>query len=252
MKIVQYVFLSLVSLIFLWSYWYAGKIRLEPSTGTFIEQCPFEVNVMIDTEWVETTTVGISFFIDDTIFALNNFDSMWWVFPAYTPFVRGKARYWENKWKQTISIMGTTAQKKWFKWSGKFVTLKIIPLLGTKSFDIKFYDLWPNVLWDDSNINYISWDKVYDALTSIIWWSYNVIPWDCPLYEDPIPIPEDTPIILQTQSKKPFFLHQLPFLSKLGKWIFANLQYIIILILLILIMYFAFVKKDTKKAKQKR
>jgi len=245
-------FLLLIAVVFLWfSASFGGKIRLEPSQWEFISRCPFTVDVMVDMEWVESNTVWISFFIDDSVFALNEFDSVWGMFPAYTSFVRGSAWHGENKWKETISVMWTTAQKKGVTGKGKFVTLKILPLLWTKSMKLDFYAIsW--FLADDSNINYASENKIYDALTESMWWSYTFVEWECPTYENPIPITEDAPVILKTQEKKTFFWHQMPFFSKIWTWFTNNVQYIFIalLVLIILVLLFAKKHKDTTKDKK--
>jgi len=245
-------FLLFIALIFLWfSASFAGKIRLEPSQWEFISRCPFTIDVMMDMEWVESNTVWISFFIDDSVFALNEFDSVWWMFPAYTSFVRGKARHGEYKWRETISVMWTTAQKKWVSWKGKFVTLKILPLLWTKSMKLDFYTI-PGFLADDSNINYASGDKIYDALIESIWWSYTFVEGECPTYENPIPISEDTPVILKTQENKTFFWHQMPFFSKIWTWLISHIQYVFIMLLILTIVILLFVKKHKHNSEDKK
>ena len=243
-KILVCLFSLFISLSFvLWS-----KIWLEPSEWELLSQCPNNIDVMIDTEWVETNTVGVSFYIDDTVFALNELDTVWWVFPAYTSFVRGKAWHWDRKWQQTISFMWTTAKKDWFKWKWKIATLKIIPLLGVKSFDLEFYAI-PSFSADDSNVNYILNWEILDDLKEAIWAKYNVIQWECPEYNAPIIISEDSPVILTTQDKKTFFFHQMQFLEKLLKLLVSDVAYISILILVLLILFIIF-KKNKKQDKK--
>lgn len=228
-----------------------AKIWLEPSEWDLISQCPNSVDIMIDTESVETNTVGISFYMDDTSFALNELDTVWWVFPAYTSFVRWKAWHWDNKWQQTISFMWTTAKKDWFKWKWKISTLNIIPLLWVKSLDIEFYAI-PEFSADDSNVNYaIDWE-IYDALKEAIWGKYNIISWECPQYNSPIIISEDDQVVLTTQTKKKFFFHQMPFLEKIVKILINNITYISIIILVLLILFFILKKNKKQDKKQNK
>lgn len=237
-----------VSLLLLWvSTAFAGKIWLEPSWWQFISECPFEVSVMVDTEWVESNTMGVSFYIDDTIFALNELNTVWAIFPAYTSFVRGTAWHGDKKWAQTISVMGTTAQKAWFIWKWKFATLRILPLLWAKSLDIQFYAI-PGFSADDSNINYASWDTIFDALTEAVGGTYTFVGGDCPAYEAPVSIPEGVPVVLKTQEKKTFFLHQMPFFPRMAKLFVNNINYIIILLLAVVILFVLFRKKKDNKA----
>ena len=44
------LFVPVFALGFMISISSAGKIRLEPATGEFVAECPFEVDIMIDTE----------------------------------------------------------------------------------------------------------------------------------------------------------------------------------------------------------
>jgi len=235
------------SLLFLWvSSAFAGKIRLEPSTWQFMAECPFEVNVMVDTEWVESNTIGVAFYIDDSVFALNDLNTVWGMFPAYTSFVRGKARHGDKKWAQTISIMWTTAQKKWFTGKWKFATLKILPLVGVKSLDFQFYAI-PGFSADDSNIDYASWNTVLDALTEAIWGTYTFTTGDCPNYEVPVPIPEDQEVLLRTNDNGIFFTHQMPFFPRMRRMFVNNINYIAIAILIIFILLVAFKKQRKNK-----
>ncbi len=242
-----------VSLLFLWiSTAFAGKIRLEPSSWQFISQCPFEVNIMTDTEWVESNTIGVVFYIDDSVFALNELNTAWAIFPAYTSFVRGKAWHGDKKWTQTISIMGTTAQKGWFTWKGRFATLKVLPLLWTKSLDLQFYAI-PGFSSDDSNINYTSWDTVLDALTQSIGGHYTFVDGTCSGYEQPVPIPEGWQVMLKTSDNQAFFLHQMPFFPRMARIFINNINYVIIVLLALLILFILFRKKrNDDPAKNKK
>ncbi len=246
MKNLSKVLLSIFALFVSLSFGFWAKIWLEPSGGDLISQCSNNIDIMIDTEWVETNTVGVSFYIDDTVFALNELDTVGWIFPAYTSFVRGKAWHGDRKWQQTISFMWTTAKKDWFKWKWKLATLSVIPLLGVNSFDIEFYAI-PEFSADDSNINYtIDW-KIYDALKEAIWSRYNIVAWECPEYNSPIIISEDDPVILKTQDKETFFIHQMPFFKRIWKMLINNINYIIIITLAVIILFVFFRKKDDKK-----
>jgi len=249
MKNMWKVLLSALLLLLWISTTFAGKIWLEPSTGQFIAKCPFDVTIMVDTQWVESNTIWVSFYIDDSVFGLNELNTVWAIFPAYTSFVRGKAWHGEKKWMQTISIMGTTAQKNGFTGKGKYATLKILPLMWVKSMNFQFYAM-PWFSADDSNINYASWNTVLDALTEVIWGSYTFVDWECPAYELPIPITEGEEVILKTSDKKFFFVHQMWFFSRLLKLFIDNISYIAIVTLLLIILFVAIKKKKNDKNNQ--
>lgn len=246
MKNLSKILLSVFALFISLSFGFWSKIWLEPSGGDLISQCSNNIDIMIDTEWVETNTVGVSFYIDDTVFALNELDTVGWIFPAYTSFVRGNAWHGEKKWQQTISFMWTTAKKEWFKWKWKLATLKVIPLLWVNSFDIEFYAI-PEFSADDSNVNYTLDGEIYDALKESIWGRYNVVEWECPLYEAPVIISENDQVILKTQDKDTFFVHQMPFFKRIITMIVNNINYIIIIALAVFILFVFFRKKDDKK-----
>jgi hypothetical protein len=250
MKNLSKVLLSSFALFVSLSVGFWAKIWLEPSGWDLISQCTNNIDIMMDTDWVETNTVGVSFYIDDTVFALNDLDTVGWIFPAYTSFVRGKAWHGDRKWQQTISFMWTTASKDWFKWKWKLATLKVVPLLWVNSFDIEFYAI-PEFSADDSNINYsLDWE-IFDALKEAIWAKYNVVQWECPIYEAPVIISEDDQIILKTQEKETFFVHQMPFFKRLWVTLAKNVNYIVITLLIALILWFLFKnKKDDKKSKK--
>jgi len=235
--------------LFLWiSTTFAGKLWLEPSTWQFIAKCPFEVNIMVDTEWVDSNTIWVAFYIDDSVFALNELNTQWAIFPAYTSFVRGKAWHGDKKWKQTISIMWTTAQKNWFTWKWKYATLSVLPLVWVKSLDFQFYAI-PGFSADDSNINYASWNTVLDALTQAIGGTYTFVDGVCSGYGAPVPIPEDEAVILKTNNKDFFFAHQMPFFPRLAKMFVNNIQYIIIVILCLFILFILLKRKKDKNKK---
>jgi len=246
MKKMRKILLS-TSFLLLWiSTTFAGKVWLEPSEWQFVSKCPFEVNIMVDTQWVESNTIWVVFYIDDSVFALNELDTQWAIFPAYTSFVRGKAWHGDKKWMPTISIMGTTAQKNWFKWEWKYATLKILPLVWTKSLDLQFYAI-PGFSADDSNINYTSWNSVLDALTQAIGGKYTFVDWECPNYETPVIIPEDEQVILRTNNKGIFFLHQMPLFSMIGRALINNINYIVIVLLILFILFVLLRKKKNNK-----
>ena len=227
---------------------FSWKLWLEPSTWQFIAKCPFEVNIMVDTEWVDSNTIWVSFYIDDSVFALNGLNTEWAIFPAYTSFIRGKAWHGDKKWKQTISIMWTTAQKNWFTWKWKYATLTILPLVWVKSLDFQFYAI-PGFSADDSNINYASWNTVLDALTEAIGGTYTFVDGECSGYTVPVPIPEGEAVVLKTSSNDFFFMHQMPFFPRLAKMFINNIQYIVIVILCLFILLILLKKKDKDKNK---
>lgn len=246
MKNLSKILLSVFTLFVSFSFVLWAKIWFEPAGWDLISQCSNNIDIMIDTEWVETNTVGVSFYIDDTVFALNDLDTVWWIFPAYTSFVRGKAWNWDKKWQQTISFMWTTAKKEWFKWKWKLATISIVPLLGVNSFDMEFYAI-PEFSADDSNINYtVDWE-VFDALKEAVWSRYNVVKWECPEYNAPVIISEDDQVVLTTSEKEIFFIHQMPFFKRIWIFVMQNIDYIIILILIVLILWFLYKHRKNHK-----
>lgn len=243
MKNLSKTLLSLFVLFITSTFALSAKIWMEPSQGDLISQCSNEIDIMIDTEWVQTNTVGVSFYIDDTVFALNELDTVWWIFPAYTSFVRWIAWHGDKKGQQTISFMWTTARKEWFQWKWKIWTLNVVPLLWAKSFDVEFYAIsWFSA--DDSNVNYTIDGKIYDALQEAIGWKYTIVEWDCPLYEAPVLISEYDHVVLKTQENDTFFPHQMSFLKRLWNMLISNVNYIIISILVLLIILVLLKKKN--------
>ncbi len=224
----------------------AGKVRLEPAAGEFIAECPFEVDIMMDTEWVESNTVWISFFIDDTIFALSDLVTDGWMFPAYTSFVRWTAWHGDRKKQWTISFMWTTAKKSGVKWEWKLATLKITSLLGVKSMDFDFYAI-PWFSADDSNINYLLDDNIADALVDAIWGHYTFVKWVCPDYEIPVIIAEDDEIVLMTHNSETFKLPTDGSFTKLARLFVGNVKFIIIGFLILIILFVLFKKKKEEK-----
>ena len=228
----------------------AGKVRLEPAVGEFISECPFEVDIMMDTEGVESNTVWISFFIDDTIFALSDLITDGWMFPAYTSFVRWMAWHGDRKKQETISFMWTTAKKDGVKWKWKLATLKITSLLWVKSMDFDFYAI-PWFSADDSNINYLLDGQIADALTEAIWGKYTFVKWECPNYETPVIIAEDDQVVLKTQEDDTYFVHQSSFLVRAWSWFLNNISYVIVwwLLLVIIIILLKKKKEEDKDVK---
>lgn len=242
------LFVPVFALGFMISISSAGKIRLEPATGEFVAECPFEVDIMIDTEWVESNTVWISFFIDDTVFALSDLITTDWMFPAYTSFVRWMAWHGDRKKQETISFMWTTAKKSGIKWKWKLATLKMIPLLGVNSINFDFYAI-PWFSADDSNINYLFEGQILDALTEAIWGYYTFVKWDCPNYETPIVIIENDEVMLKSSDNKKFKLPADKFINKLYIIFVGNVKYILVWLLLLAIIIVLL--KKTKKEENK-
>jgi len=232
---------AFISLLFLSSV-FAWKIWLEPAEWEFISECPFELDIMMDTEWVESNTVWVSFYIDDTVFALNNLVTENWMFPAYTSFVRSKAWHGDKKWKETISFMWTTAKKSGVKWKWKLATIKVTPLLWVNSMDFEFYAI-PWFSADDSNINYLLEDKIADALTEAVWGHYTFVSWECPNYGTPVVISENDQTVLKTSDNENFDLPSDNIINNFVVIIISNIKYIWIGILLIIIFIVLLKKK---------
>lgn len=250
----KYVVSWIVSLLFLVSFGFAGKIRLEPSSGEFVARCPFSVKVMVDTEWVESNTLWFTLFVDDSLYTINGVNTDGAIYPAYTNFVKGKAWHGDKKWMSVVSMMGTTAGKNWFSGKWAFATLSISSLIWVKDLNIDIYAI-PWYLGDDSNINYSSWDQIYDALTEALGAHYTFVEWVCPNPEEPLTIWENDPVLLQQNDNsltnlekgwEDLFARQWFSFKAFLDGVFNNIDYIIIVVLALLILFILLSLKNKK------
>lgn len=238
----------------------AAKFSLEPSEGEFVYNCPFAVDIMMDTEGVETNTSDVSILTDDSVFAVNKFDPEGWLFPSYTSPIKGKARHGEFKGRSFVYIAGTTASKKTIEGKGKFGTLIVTPLAGVKTMDLEFYMI-PWTAADDSNITYTNEDdKIIDALSEVMNGIYKFKKGECDSpYLQPIAIDDQAPSIVNnedvskgeivdtdTDIKEPTDTTDKPTITT--DFLSQNMLYIVIIIVvLILIIILTSIKKKKSK-----
>jgi len=129
-----------------------------------IVDCPFEVDIILDTEGKKTNTVDIKIFDNQN---LQIQDFLWdkGIFQYYSKPKIAKVRYWDNKnWKATY-IMWTTNSNQTIKWKKTFGTI-ILTAKEVGEFTLEFYMI-PNFNADDSNISYLKEWKIFDALNNV-------------------------------------------------------------------------------------
>jgi len=162
----------LISWNVFWSKFYFWEIQ-----GEAIYNCPFEINIIIESEDYETTASEIALFLDDSLFTINKFDPSNWVFKDYINPIKSIALEWPNKWNELIKIIWTTSDKKWFKWTWVFGRFTITPLLWVDKLEIKFYNIGRD--GDDSNIPYYTGWIMKESLTETKNLKLNLKKWKC-------------------------------------------------------------------------
>ena len=154
-----------------------ANIYFLPEKWTFIENCPFAVDIMINTNWYDVWTVWVSI-IDSENYEILWFDYDGWVFASYTSMINWTSNEKEFFWKEYVYIMWTNAWPTKFNWIWKFSSVIVKPQNWIKDLNLKFYAI-PNYWWDDSNIIYHSWWKSIDILENFTDWNYKFISWEC-------------------------------------------------------------------------
>jgi len=169
--------LTLIIIFSRFTFVHGASISFFPNEATFTKNCPFKLDIMLDTEDLPTNTVDLSIFANEK-FEIIDIDIDNWIFSSYTPLISNKARYQTYKDKKTIYFMGTTLSKTGFIWSGKVATITVLPKNKIKNLDLERYMI-PHYNWDDSNVSVISENKVYDALSTAKNGKYTFKKWIC-------------------------------------------------------------------------
>lgn len=177
-KIIGFVFISLL----LWlsvSFTDAAKLYLAPSTGTFIYNCPFDVDVMLDMEGKDTTAMDLKIMVDESRYVIMNFDGQGGMFRTYTKPKYLKVRGWAYQGLNTVYVfLSTFAPPQWVVWWGKIGTLTIKPNPWVWELPLNFFfEEWSE--WADSNVPVLSGNHLVDALTRVENWYYNLAEGPC-------------------------------------------------------------------------
>ena len=61
-----------------------AKLSFSPSSGTYIYNCPFTVDVMVDMEGQDTTAMDLKLLLNPARFSVMNFDGQGGLFRTYT------------------------------------------------------------------------------------------------------------------------------------------------------------------------
>lgn len=170
------IYLIIVILFGLIANSYAAQVYLEPSSGTMLYWCPFDIDIIVDTQDIESNSIGVKLFNSPNhkIVGFEHKDS---IFGSYVWPKDGFARHKFFLGMKTTYIMWTSGSPVWFKGKGKFGTIQVEALSGDK-LELKFYMI-PNYDGDDSNIPYMKDNKIIDALSEAIWGTYQLMDWIC-------------------------------------------------------------------------
>jgi hypothetical protein len=176
--------LIIISLLALWlgifgSFTHAAKLYLSPSTGTFTYNCPFDVDVMLDMEWKNTTAMDLKMILDESRYAIMDFNGQGGMFKTYTKPKYVQTRRWQYKWINTVYVfLSTFAPPQGVVGWGKLGTLTIKPNPWVWEMPLSFYF----VPWDkgeDSNIPELSGTDLVDGLTQVENGFYKLQEWPC-------------------------------------------------------------------------
>jgi len=144
-----------------------AKLSFSPSEGTFIYNCPFTVDVMVDMEGKDTTAMDLKLLLDPSRFSVMNFDGQGWLFRTFT-----KPKYVTVKRGDYVGIdmvyvfLSTFAPPAWVKWAWKVWTLTIMPHKWVWEMPLGFYFV-PGDKWEDSNIPVLSWSELVDGINGV-------------------------------------------------------------------------------------
>lgn len=178
------IFVSLLAFgsMFAVSFW--AKLYLSPSTGTFIYNCPFTVDVMLDMQGQDTTDVDLKMMVDDVKFTIMDFDGQGGLFKTYTKPKYIKVKWGQYAWINNVYVfLSTFAPPTWIRGVGKVGTFKVKPSPGMWELPLNFFFQAGNDR-DDSNVAVSSGGKIVDALTSVENGYYTFKDWPCPQQSD--------------------------------------------------------------------
>ena len=234
------------SSLFAASFW--AKLYLSPATGTFVYNCPFNVDVMIDMEGQDTTDVDLKMLVDDVKFTIMDFDGQGGLFKTYTKPKYIKVKWGQYAWINNVYVfLSTFAPPTWVRGIGRVGTLKIKPSLGIWELPLNFFFQAGNER-DDSNVAVSSWGKIYDALASVENGYYTFKDWPCPEQSDAYLVqPESTGFELVknqviVKGNMPSSSLLMAFFQKYGRYV----------LLLFVLIALWFVWKNTHKTLPKK
>lgn len=146
---------------------HAAKLSFSPSSGTFIYNCPFTVDVMVDMEGADTTAMDLKLLLDPSRFSVMNFDGQGWLFRTYT-----KPKYVTVRRGDYVGIdmlyvfFSTFTPPIGVQWAGKIWTLTIMPHQWVWEMPLGFYYV-PGDKGEDSNIPVMSGSELVDGIDGV-------------------------------------------------------------------------------------
>jgi len=183
-KNIKKIFFSITSglsltIVFLFLEVFSANIRVEPSSWTLIKWCPYNFEIMMNTDSEETSSIDSKLFMDDFILDqiissdLDHISILTWV-------ANNGIHMWEN-YTYLNNYQDVTSSG--ISWSEVVIAKLLFNVkTGTQTTGgIEFYFLWARVNSDDSNIS--KWEnsdgddftKYVDMLDSVKNGSYNFV-----------------------------------------------------------------------------
>lgn len=222
----------------------AAKMSFVSPTDTMIAWCPNPVDIMLDTNGVETTAIDVRIIQEDN-FVINDFNGEWWLFRSYTIPRLTTIAWWPLVGKKTIYILGSTFSRQGIKNKGKVWTVMVTPDKNTQRVNLNFYMI-PNIDTDDSNVAVFGPDGVYDALTNVENKSFTVVSWTCAIDTPFSVVGEAEKVTLKDNSQ---FVPERPreeLIDNIMAWIVYNFRYIVATVITIATIIFS-VKRFKKQ-----
>lgn len=171
----------------------AATLHLFPDSWIFTKDCPFAVDILLDTENKPIQTAEIKLYTDWD-YSLG-FDSNGWLFPSYVPPQLGRIRNGDHAWEQGWYMLGSTMWWWYVQWSGKFATITIIPSSWQDDISLQFYVI-TGQMTDDSNVIYVpDSEHMNDVLTTAEWGIYTLEDGPC-FIENPTSVPSQEDSLL--------------------------------------------------------
>lgn len=227
----------------------AAKLYFSPSTGSYIYNCPFDVDVMLDMEGQDTTAMDLKIMVNEARYSILDFDGQGGMFRTYTKPKYINVRRWSYQGINNVYVfLSTFAPPAGVQWGGKIWTLTIMPNKWIRELPLNFF--WElGSKWEDSNVPVLSGWELVDGLTSIENWYYNLVEGPCDFHlaaswykvqdsDTPFEIVKNEEIV-EGERTTPTMTTNL--IKQYGWYL------ILLIVLLILIVV---VKKDNKKKKK--
>jgi len=156
----------------------ASTLSFSNESETLTKDCPTTIDVMVDTEWQEINSLDFVLLPNDS-FVLNEIKTNEGVFRTYTNPKKSIANQWENKGKETIRMIATTASKNGFNGDGKLLSLVITPKQDNVNLELYAIEWYEG---DDTNLIMVTDDnEAVDTLKKVTPVSYKVIEGQCTL-----------------------------------------------------------------------